>query len=525
MYSNQFQIGNDCYLKHTQQKKGVAMISPDGRFLNPLDSVSNSELEQRRLLALASLGVPEAESIPVFDEAVQTAAHFLKASICLLSFVERDRQNFKATIGLSRIGLMNDLARERQIPREEAFCNSVVERQRVLMIEDATTHPDYENGLLVQRYGIQAYLGVPLCSSDGYCIGTLAVMELEPRQFTQADASILELIARWSMSEFDRNRLAKQQHNSLPNTNGAGSSEAQSLDPAIQLGDASVANTVKANLIAQMVQELRTPLTSILGMASVLNREIYGPLTSKQKEYLDIVHTSSQYMLSLVNETVELGELDAFNRELDLSHVDVEMLCQQSLSTLQEAAKRREQDINLTMEPGQRTWVLDKNKVRQMLYHLVFRVIQASNPGSLIRIHVSRKIHQLNLSIWTSHPWLGEGLPHTEVYNDPYALANGSLDAMVSSSLGSSLQRREMGSTATSLMPQRMNEAVATTTVVEPSPSMEPEQQARQTRQNLGMLLSRTLVEMHGGTLSIQGSLEAGYRYVLSLPYLEKPED
>jgi len=167
------------------------MISPDDRFLNPLDSVSNSELEQRRLLALASLGIPESESIPVFDEAVQTAAHFLKASICLLSFVERDRQCFRATTGLSRIGLMNDLAISRQLPREEAFCNGVVASQRVLIIENAATHPDYKNGLLVQRYGIQAYLGVPLFSADGYCIGTLAVMELEPRQFTHADASIL----------------------------------------------------------------------------------------------------------------------------------------------------------------------------------------------------------------------------------------------------------------------------------------------------------------------------------------------
>ena len=499
------------------------MISPDGRFLNPLDSISNSELEQRRLLALASLGVSDAESIPVFDEAVQTAAHFLKASICLLSFIERDRQCFKATIGLSRIGLMNDLAASRQILREESFCNSVVETQRVLMIEDATTHPDYQNGLLARRYGIHAYLGVPLFSSEGYCIGTLAVMDLEPRQFTNADASVLELIARWSMSEFERNRLLKNQQNSTvltdAATNGVGA-DSPSLGLPTQMSDTSIANTVKANLIAQMVQELRTPLTSILGMASVLNREIYGPLTHKQKEYLDIVHTSSQYMLSLVNETVELGELDALNQELELTHVDVEMLCQQSLATLKEAAKRREQDINLTLEPGQRTWVLDKNKVRQMLYHLVFRVIQASNPGSLIRVHVSRKIHQLNLSVWTSHPWLGEGLPHTEVYSEVHVLSDLSLDtALNRTQLGFSTNVGSFGQEMRTVMPQATNGA--TTTVAEPNVTHDVEQQVRQTRQNLGMLLSRTLVEVHGGTLSIQGSLEAGYRYVLALPHLE----
>ncbi|MEM9217332.1 MAG: GAF domain-containing sensor histidine kinase [Cyanobacteria bacterium P01_F01_bin.150] len=502
------------------------MISPDGRFLNSLDSISHLELEQRRLLALASLGVAEAESIPVFDEAVQTAAHFLKASICLLSFVERDRQCFKATIGLSRIGLMNDLAMSRQLPREESFCNAVIEYQRVMVVKDATTHPDYGDKLLVRRYGIQSYLGVPLFSADGYCIGTLAVLDLEPRQFTNADTTVLELIARWSMSEFDRNRLLQKHQDSMlqdkVDSNGR-EKVAPYADIPIQMNDASMANMVKANLIAQMVQELRTPLTSILGMASVLNREIYGPLTNKQKEYLDIVHTSSQYMLSLVNETVELGELDAFNRELELTHVDVEMLCQQSLVTLREAAKRREQDINLTMEPGERTWVLDKNKVKQMLYHLTFRVIQASETGSLVRIHVSRKLHQLNLSIWTSHPWLGEGLPHAEVYSDAHTFSESSLDTVFRSpSSGDADSAVSFGRSTDAITAQTAKGLK--TAIAETGSARDAEQKARQTRQNLSMLLSRTLVEMHGGSLSIQGSLEAGYRYVLTLPYLEKPD-
>lgn len=497
------------------------MISPDGSFLNPLDSVSNSELEQRRLLALASLGVSDTESIPVFDEAVQTAAHFLQASICLLSFVERDRQCFKATVGLSHIGLMNELAASRQLPREESFCNGVVNHQQVLIIENATAHPDYESGLLVRRYGIQSYLGVPLFDSNGYCIGSLAVMELEPRQFTTKDARVLELIARWSMSEFERNQLLKKGKDTAPSSlpdMGMMASMPSSLDLSDSIHDTSTANTVKANLIAQMVQELRTPLTSILGMASVLNQGIYGPLTEKQKEYLDVVHTSSQYMLSLVNETIELGSLNAFNRDLDLTHVDIEMLCQQSLSTLKEAAKRREQDINLTIEPGQRTWVLDKNKVRQMLYHLVFRVIQASNPGSLVRIHVSRKTRQLHLSIWTSHPWLGEGLPHTEIYKDE-AFTEMSEAMLQHEALG----RSNMEPASGNMNYAQASESKTTTLLADPSVTTEEVNPTHPTRQNLGLLLSRTLAEIHGGTLSIQGSLEAGYRYVLSLPHLTQP--
>ena len=507
------------------------MINPESRSLSQVDTISGLELEQQRLLALASLNIPDSESVPVFDEAAQTAAHFLGASICLLSFIERERQWFQAAVGLSRIGLMNDLAASRQLPRIESFCNTVIETQHVFTLEDATMHPEYAESRLVQRYGIRAYLGVPLFSSEGYCLGTLAVLELKPRQFTRKDEGFLELIARWSMSEFERNRLLKRQGEcrilgapELPTPITAAMGAAQ---PA-QLVDAASANVVKASLITQMVQELRTPLTSILGMASVLNREIYGPLTDKQKKYLDIVHSSSQDMLSLVNETVELGTLDALDQPLDLADVDVEMLCQQSLAPLQEVAQRREQSISLTMEPGQRTWYLDKTKVRQMLYHLVFRVIQASSPGSLIRIHISRKLHQLNLSIWTSHPWLGEGLPQSEVQSD---LANLSIAKMQEAPLPQSLLQSSRLSPSTKSMQSAIashhgqSSPMISNTATESKQELSDEERSRQTRHNLGLMLSRALVELHRGGLSLQGSLETGYRYVLSLPQLNPQED
>ena len=58
--------------------------------------------------------------------------------------------------------------------------------------------------------------------------------------------------------------------------------------------------------------------------------------------------------------------------------------------------------------------------MRQILYHLVFSVIQLSATGSIVRIHVSYKEDTLNITIWVSHPWLGDGI--TEV--DPYSRLN-----------------------------------------------------------------------------------------------------
>ena len=73
-------------------------------------------------------------------------------------------------------------------------------------------------------------------------------------------------------------------------------------------------------------------------MATVLSRELC-PLMSKQKEYLEIIQKSGRYLLSLVNEISELGAITSKIENLDLATVDVEMLCQQVIHSLEDGAK------------------------------------------------------------------------------------------------------------------------------------------------------------------------------------------
>jgi len=112
-------------------------------------------------------------------------------------------------------------------------------------------------------------------------------------------------------------------------------------------------------------------------------------LTSKQKEYLEIIQNSGRYLLSLVNEISELGALDETIQSLNLT-VDIEMLCQQALNILEEAANRREQEIRLSVEPGRsRIWFWIRQG-QATAVSLGFSVIQSANTGSLIHIHCIR---------------------------------------------------------------------------------------------------------------------------------------
>ena len=72
--------------------------------------------------------------------------------------------------------------------------------------------------------------------------------------------------------------------------------------------------SVKIKLLTLLTQELLTPLTSVMGMASVLNQGIYGPLTDKQREYVEVINERSRYLRSLVEEIIALAKLEEDNK-------------------------------------------------------------------------------------------------------------------------------------------------------------------------------------------------------------------
>ncbi len=504
------------------------MVEPENKLLTLKDGWASPETrEQQRLKALLELGLRQPETIPVFEEATQTAAHFLEAPISILGFVDHERHWFKSAVGLSRLGLMNQLAQSRQLLRRESFCTQVVESSQIVVINDTKKIVDTELAAskLVLDYGIRAYLGVPLIDASGYCLGALAVMDLVAREFTNRDIEFLQIIARWSMSEFERNRLLQatsetQISKSLAgwSSQEASTSEIRIIPPVLPINSVPT-NQLKLELLSQLTQELRTPLTSVLGMASVLGREIYGPLTTKQREYLEIIQHSGKYLLSLVNEISELGAMHETDTALNLAPVDIEMLCQQAINTLEEAANRREQDIRLSLEPGRnRILPLDKDKVRQMLYHLIFSVIQMSATGSIVRIHVSYKEDALNITVWVSHPWLGDGI--TEV--DPYFCLNIVPPHELTgetATYNNHLENQEEAENLPVAVEKSKNVKVSPSTILAVGSSSDgTKRTGHLSRESLGLLLSCQLAELHGGHILIQGSPESGFRYVLSLP-------
>ena len=261
----------------------------------------------------------------------------------------------------------------------------------------------------------------------------------------------------------------------------------------------------------------------------MLSREIYGSLSEKQQEYAKIVLSSSQQLLTMVDEIIEVGDLEEGGYQLVAATVDIEMIAQQAIASLSNLAQQQELKIKLTVEPGSRIWNLDKRVVKQLIYHLIFSIIKMSTAGSTIRLHVSRKDTSISIALWVSNPWLGEDLPQAVIAWGRNASTHpkDALKFGPETSLSSQLS----SSTAYPSVKQFIQQPTAIDFSMQ-SPQSESQdvfaalataQKVDASRQELGLLLSRHLTEIHGGETLVQGSSANGYRYIITLPSLGTP--
>ncbi|MGB3311708.1 MAG: GAF domain-containing sensor histidine kinase [Nodosilinea sp.] len=428
-----------------------------------LQGLHHTERLQRRSQAIAALNLDHPSSIPAWDEAAQMVARFLQIPLVMVTVANGATEHVHAAVGLSSLGVGNPLSQQRQLSLSSGLGVYILDSEQPLVMPDTTENSVLAESELVSTYGIRAYCGVPLMTSQGTCLGTLAVMDVRPRLFNEQDLGFLAMAARWGMSEYERQN---EHQNAI-----ASAEMAQSSSNLKPLGLETIVDQVRLNLISQLTQELRNPLTTVLGMSTMLSREIYGPLTPKQREYTDIVHRSSQTLITLVDELIDLGPVEAEHAELVPTTVDIAALGQQVVSALTPLAEKHAQNLTLTVEPGEAHWVLDQRVVKQTLYHLMVGIMQVSGDNSTLRIHACRRGQSLSLALWLSNPWLGEGLP---------------------------LEVIEMLCTPAAKL------------VASQFP-----------RPLLGLLLGQYLAQRHGGQVSVQGNGDSNCRLVVLLPMLD----
>jgi GAF domain-containing protein len=157
-----------------------------------------------RLSALQRLGILDTPPEASFDRLTRIACRMLHAPIGLVSLVDRDRQFFKACIGVPE-----PFATARETPLSHSFCKHVVATHKPLVVEDARANPLVRMNPAIEEMGIVAYAGIPLATSDGHVVGSFCVIDTRPRGWTYEDIEMLQELADCVMHEVEGRRLLR----------------------------------------------------------------------------------------------------------------------------------------------------------------------------------------------------------------------------------------------------------------------------------------------------------------------------
>lgn len=228
------------------------------------------------------------------------------------------------------------------------------------------------------------------------------------------------------------------------------------------------AHVAKSAYLADMSHELRTPLNAIIGFSELIRDEVMGPCGNpKYREFAHDIHEASTHLLHMINDVLELSKIEAGRLELNERDTDLKIVALSCQRLLQEQARRAGLQLTVDTPPSLPEVYCDPVKVKQVLLNLIGNAIKFTHRGGCISVRAYPSDGRVAISVSDN----GVGIPASEISKvlTPFAQA---------------AHTRLMTNDGT----------------------------------GLGLPLSKRLMELHGGELTLQSDVGVGTCVTVTFP-------
>jgi signal transduction histidine kinase len=226
----------------------------------------------------------------------------------------------------------------------------------------------------------------------------------------------------------------------------------------------------KSDFLANMSHELRTPLNSIIGFSEVLLDELYGKLNEKQKVYVNYVHVSGRHLLSLINEILDLSKVESGKMELEPGEFFLKDTLTASLALFREKATKHNINMSLHIAPdADRLIWADERKIKQVIFNLLSNALKFTPDNEAVCLQARYFPDRDWIEIAVSDTGLGIKAEDLPLLFRPFT------------QLETGLAKEYEGT-------------------------------------GLGLALSKSLVELHGGEIRVQSEHGKGSSFIFTIP-------
>ena len=157
------------------------------------------------------------------------------------------------------------------------------------------------------------------------------------------------------------------------------------------------ADRLKNSILTNVSYEVRTPLTSIVGFSESLELGIAGPLSAKQSDYIKDIRKSADDLKSIIDAFIDLSAIDAGQMELNLAKIDIAELLTATAKKFTTVLNKRKLKMNIEMASDVTSIIGDRDRLEQVLIHLLSNAAGFSSTGGTILMGARRKGDQIQL--------------------------------------------------------------------------------------------------------------------------------
>ena len=164
------------------------------------------------------------------------------------------------------------------------------------------------------------------------------------------------------------------------------------------------ADQMKVDFVHHVSYELRSPLTTIIGFAHFLSDPVTGPLTPKQAEYLGYITTSTNALLAIINNILDLATIDAGAMSLNLGSIDIRKTIEAAAEGIQDRLATDRIRLKVDADPNIGSFVGDERRVVQVLYNLLANAVGFSPQDATVGLSARRTEHSVVFTVTDSGP-------------------------------------------------------------------------------------------------------------------------
>ncbi|MGF1601547.1 MAG: ATP-binding protein [Thermosynechococcaceae cyanobacterium] len=364
-----------------------------------VDAALHQQVVQERLVHQVTSQIRQSLELPIIlQTAVDEVRAFLQADrLVIYQFMDIETAAANGKQGDVRYEALSSEQITSVLHCEEKYCWNEVKACRTkynqgstLAIDDVEAHYQESHCLLefLQAFNVRAKLITPLVVKSDLWGLLIAHQCSHPRHWQDHEKHLLQLIGGNLEIAIYQARLYGQLQQQKHTLEEQVEQRTQELHQAfIEL---QTANQAKSEFLATMSHELRTPLTCVIGMSATLLRWSLGPLSDKQKEYLQRIHDSGEQLLELINDILDFSNVESGKATLELNEFSLSSLTQQSLHLVRQQARTR--DVNLVVEvkvPQEcDRFVADSRRIKQILFVLLDNAIQFTPARGTVTLRV-----------------------------------------------------------------------------------------------------------------------------------------